>query len=83
MIPNVRKALIFGCQNSYNNNFKAKEESKTKNRHLSLVHSDMNELYDFLDDKLGFTECKIFKDEKDSKRNNESSHYPTIIEELK
>ena len=43
----------------------------------------MNELYDFLDDKLGFTECKIFKDEKDSKRNNDSSHYPTIIEELK
>lgn len=81
MIPVVRKALIFGCQNSYNNNFKAKVESKT-NHQLSLVHKDMDELYKFLDSTLEFEQCKILKDKKDLNNNNDSTHYPAIIKEL-
>ena len=45
IIPNVRKALIFGCQKSYNNN---KEFSAKQSDGIKEVYSDMTKLEGFL-----------------------------------
>ena len=44
IIPNVRKALIFGCQKSYNN----KEFSAKQSDGIKEVYSDMTKLEGFL-----------------------------------
>lgn len=75
IIPNVRKALIFGCQDSYNNN---KEIQIKQKEGIKEVHSDMKKLEDFLDLTLKFDECKSYKDTQ----KNGPTLFDTINHEL-
>ena len=78
IIPNVRKALIFGCQNSYNKDNK-ELSAESKKDGIKEVHSDMDKLKRFLYGDLKFDICRDFKDEQ----KNSHNHYDIIVEELK
>ena len=76
IIPNVRKALIFGCQKSYTDN--NKEFGAKSNDGIKEVYSDMEKLETFIEEELEFNECRIYKD-IDKKNDN---FYLTITDEL-
>jgi hypothetical protein len=53
IIPNVRKGLIFGCQDTYFDNSNKEFQVKANNG-ISEVYSDMKKLEKFLYNELKF-----------------------------